>query len=476
MKPTRTAEIPLCDAVVNLLGLYAGLLMLNTLISGFMWWAQRGDLYRDLVAIWATLLFGFIVQGATGAAFEHNHMIIVLGFSSLWVANLAFARLVTRLLGLPYPLMLMSAVYVGGLALGFGAWMEGLSFALIALPVAATTSFPTFLTAGRAIVGHWSQLSLSGRGLMFSCLAITAHQLDYPFLSMEPDGTALGFTIAVVVVFALSVFGPAVVLEVVTREQATVAAELDVARQIQLRVLPNAAELARVPDLELRGFMRPADEVGGDYYDVCNLGDTSWLLVGDVTGHGLSSGLVMLMAQSVIAPILHTRGDEISPSELTYLANRVLFRNLMRLGDMRSMTIVALRKDPDSPRYASGGNHDHVYVFRKNSGTVEQMEVTQVPHDLGFLDDFPKSEFLESSFDLGPGDLLLMATDGVTEAAKGGVYAAGMFETHRVTEFLRSVGTASLDDIRDGLLEELEVFTGGVYHDDVTFLLARPLG
>lgn len=464
------------DSLANLIGLYAGLLLLNTVISAFMWWVHRELMYRDVLAIWATMLLAFVAQGATGAFFEHNHLIVVLGFSTLWFANLAFARLVTRLLGLAFPVALMSGVFAVGLALAVAAYTAGMSFTLIAMPVALAIGYPTFSSAGRAIFSHWTNLSISGRALMFSCLAITAHQLDYPFLRMLPEFTAMGFTIAVVVVFALSIFAPAVVLEVLTREKATVAAEMDVARKIQMRVLPNDAEMAGVPDLEVNGFMRPADEVGGDYYDVCNLGGTSWILVGDVTGHGLSSGLVMLMAQSVIASILHTRGEDITPGELTFLANRVLFRNLVRLGDMRSMTIVALRKDPGSQRYVYSGNHDHVFIYREQTATVEHIDVNQTPHDLGFLDDFPASEWTEHSFELGPRDLLLMATDGVTEAARDGIYAKGMFESSRVEDLLTLMGKRPLKDIRERLLVDLEEFTGGVYHDDVTFLLARPCG
>ncbi|MEZ4322307.1 MAG: SpoIIE family protein phosphatase [Myxococcota bacterium] len=462
------------DALANLLGLYAGLLLMNTIISAFMWWTQRGLLNRDLLVMWAAMLLAFIAQGAASANFEHNAMIVVLSFSTLWFANLSYARLVTRLIGLDVPVRMSVVVIAIALALGFSAYSAGLHFTFIALPVAIGVVFPAVVSAGGALLNHWSSLSITGRAMMVSCLAITVHELDYPFLRHLPEYSAMGFTIAIVVVFALSIFAPAVVLEVVTREQATVAAEMDVARKIQLRVLPGVKELAGVPDLEINGFMRPADEVGGDYYDVCNLGGTSWILVGDVTGHGLGSGLVMLMAQSVIASILHTRGSEITPSELTFLANRVLFRNLVRLGDMRSMTIVALRKDPGSQRYVYSGNHDHVYIYRADSGAVETLEVSQVPHDLGFLDEFPQSEYSERSFELGPRDLLLMATDGVTEAAREGVYSKGMFDPGRVKDLLAAMGTEPLQDIRDRLLGDLEAFTGGVYHDDVTFLLARP--
>jgi len=463
------------DDVTNLLGLYAGLILLNTLISGFMWWAHRGIMNRDLLVMWACMLLAFIAQGVMSGVAPDHHLLTVLGFSTLWFANVGYARLVTRLLGLDVPFKSSAVVMLVMLACSVGAWLAELPFTAVAMPAAIGVVFPAVVSAGGALWSHWGQLTITGRAMMMSCLAITVHELDYPFFRHLPEYDAMGFTIAIIVVFALSIFAPAVVLEAITRQQATTAAEMDVARQIQLRVLPDARELALVNDLEMQGYMSPADEVGGDYYDVCTTGTTSWLLIGDVTGHGLSSGLVMMMAQSVIASILQTRSD-IGPAELTFLANKVLFRNLSRLGDMRSMTIVALRKDPGTQRYTYSGNHDHVYVYRSGTREVEALLVDQVPHDLGFLDEFPQSEYAECSFELGPRDLLLLATDGVTEAAKDGHYSQGMFDAERLKSLMTVMGDRPLIDIRDRLLSDLEAFTAGVYHDDVTFVLARPMG
>ena len=80
--------------------------------------------------------------------------------------------------------------------------------------------------------------------------------------------------------------------------------------------------------------MHSADEVGGDYY---TMGEMSWVLVGDVTGHGLASGLVMFMVQSIITSILQTRPN-LSPAELNALANQILYQNLERLDEQRPMT------------------------------------------------------------------------------------------------------------------------------------------
>lgn len=459
------------ETVLNLIGLYAGLVLLNAAISAFIWWSSRQRLQRDLFHVWGAMLVAFVAQGFTGDVFADEPLGIVFGFATLFVANLAFARLIDHLHGTAPPWTWSVGGFVAALIAAAFARAVGAPFTVIALPVALAVAFPLAWSSLHAIVARWKQMSFASRGLMLTCLAITAHTLDYPFLRHRPEFTAIGFTIAIFVVFALSVFAYAVVLEAVTTENARTAAEVDVAHRIQMKVVPRDPS---IPGLEIACHMKPAEAVGGDYYDVYHLDRTSWILLGDVTGHGLSSGLVMLMAQSILASILHARAG-ISPAELTFLANQILYRNLRRLDELRSMTLVALCRVGDDQRFVYSGNHDHVFIYRAATGTVETVAVRHTPHDLGFLDEFPMSAYEQSSFSLLPGDLLLLATDGVVEAARRGRYESGMFEAERVCTLLRQLAGRPLAEIKAKLLDELEQFTGGVYHDDVTFVLARPV-
>ncbi len=83
-------------------------------------------------------------------------------------------------------------------------------------------------------------------------------------------------------------------------ENIRLSAELDVARQLQQMVLPRPSEFEGIKNLEIAGFMEPADEVGGDYYDVLSQNGKVTLTIGDVTGHGLESGVLMIMAQTAV--------------------------------------------------------------------------------------------------------------------------------------------------------------------------------
>ncbi|NJO85911.1 MAG: HAMP domain-containing protein, partial [Synechococcaceae cyanobacterium RM1_1_27] len=98
-------------------------------------------------------------------------------------------------------------------------------------------------------------------------------------------------------------------------------AELQVTRRLQQMILPGATELSEVPDLDIAGFMEPANEVGGDYYDVLVDHGQIKIGIGDVTGHGLQSGVLMLMVQTAVRTLLVC--NERDPIKFLTILNRV---------------------------------------------------------------------------------------------------------------------------------------------------------
>ncbi len=92
--------------------------------------------------------------------------------------------------------------------------------------------------------------------------------------------------------------------EQLKEENIRMGAELEVTRQLQRMLLPNDEELQQVEGLDIAGYIEPADEVGGDYYDVLQHNGQIKISIGDVTGHGLESGVVMLMTQMGIRTLL----------------------------------------------------------------------------------------------------------------------------------------------------------------------------
>jgi serine phosphatase RsbU (regulator of sigma subunit) len=449
--------------VTNLLALYAGLVLINAALSGALWLRSRDALHGTLVLVWASTLLSYLLQGV----FYQNALVITYAFASAFLVNLALAALTAQSLGLELRWQRFVALLAGGAATSGALYAARAGFTAVALPVAAAVALPALTVAARA-ARRWRSLTVVTRGLLVSCVTFSLHNLDFPFLRHRPELAPLGFTIATLIVFALSITAPAVVLERLADRQARVDAEVQAARHIQTRLLPTAV---RAPGLELASHMRSAESVGGDYLDLRPAPGGSWLFLGDVTGHGLGAGLVALMAQSTMTALIEAR-PALTPRELTFLANRVLAANLTRLGEQRHMTFVALRSGPDGTLTVSG-SHEALFIHRAAAAAVEIVELAHFPLGLGFVGDLPVEAFGEDVLRLAPGDLLLVASDGVLEAARDGDHGRGMFGEEALAAFLHEHAGRALPDIKTSLMERLDEYTGGVYHDDVSFVLLR---
>ncbi|NBV41902.1 hypothetical protein EBR96_03935, partial [bacterium] len=229
-------------------------------------------------------------------------------------------------------------------------------------------------------------------------------------------------------------------------KQTRVEAELGLAQRIQSDLLPANPT---IPNIDLACFMQAATEMGGDYYDIFNTDSETWILLGDVTGHGVGSAMVMFMVQSIIATLIQSR-QYTSPDALLYMANRIVCRNMERMADSRPLTILALRTI-DGSRFELCGAHDPVLIYRADSHTVETIPADQFPMGIGFFEDIEPSEFQKIEFELRPGDLIYIGTDGVVEAAKGGKYGEGTFGDDGIKAFILENSTLPVNEFRNKL-------------------------
>ncbi|MEG4213803.1 SpoIIE family protein phosphatase [Microcoleus sp. Pol14C6] len=186
-------------------------------------------------------------------------------------------------------------------------------------------------------------------------------------------------------------------------------AEVNVARQIQQMILPNPEEL-EIDGLDIAGYMEPADEVGGDYYDVLQIDGVVTLAIGDVTGHGLESGILMLMAQTSVRTLQEIR--ELDPVRFLDVLNRTLYKNVQRMNSEKSLTLAILS-------YSEGlisisGQHEETLVVRKN-GDVERIDTMELGFPIALDDDI--ADFISHILiQLEPGDGVVLYTDGIPEA------------------------------------------------------------
>jgi phosphoserine phosphatase RsbU/P len=238
--------------------------------------------------------------------------------------------------------------------------------------------------------------------------------------------------------------------------------EMQLAQQIQVAILPRKLD---VPGLELAASMRPASEVGGDYYDVLPVDGGCFIGIGDVAGHGLNAGLVMLMLQSMIAALVG-HDPEAKPSEIVTTLNDAIFANVRdRLGKDEHATLTVLRYREDGSVLFAGA-HEDVLVCRAAGGRAEVIATTGTwigaRRAIGA---FTRDESLK----LHRGDVMLLYTDGATEAMNP---AGEMFGTERLASELERVRDLPVEAIQEHLMA---VVTGWTHEltDDVSMVVAR---
>lgn len=225
----------------------------------------------------------------------------------------------------------------------------------------------------------------------------------------------------------------------VTAERQRTATELDVARQIQMSAVPHDFDsLTERFALDIAGFMRPAREVGGDFYDVFEVGERGVaFVIGDVSGKGVPAALFMMRAQSLLRQFL-LETDDLGTAFT--LANCQLCE---RNDAMLFVTAFACVVDTATGevRFANAGHNPPVL---KQNGKLGNL-ACRPGLVLGAMD---VVKYHEGSFACSPGEGLLLYTDGVSEAANA---AEELYGEERLLETLARIDASGGEGVPVGL-------------------------
>ena len=233
--------------------------------------------------------------------------------------------------------------------------------------------------------------------------------------------------------------------------------DLQLARQVQESFLPSGSP--KIPGVDLAATYRAALEVGGDFYDFVTMKDGRLAIgVGDVAGKGMAAALLMARMSSDMRLIALNETD----------AGAVLTQLNARLASMSSedvfVTVIFTIFDPRT-RVLAIANAAHCLPVLRRGSTGEVREIDETGgFPLGALDD---TEYEQSVFQMEPGDVITLFSDGVTEAMNAG---QELYGTKRV---FAAVGkpAANADEVMDNLLQDIQSYVGGTHQsDDLTIV------
>jgi sigma-B regulation protein RsbU (phosphoserine phosphatase) len=226
--------------------------------------------------------------------------------------------------------------------------------------------------------------------------------------------------------------------------------ELALAHDLQLKLLPEPGDFSDLADLAARCV--PADSVGGDFYHILRLpGDRLGVMLGDVSSHGYSAGLIMALTMSAASLVAREHDD---PAAALSGIHRELVRKLE--STEMYMTVCYAVIDPGSGtlRYANAG-HPHAWRIR-DSDTV-RLDALNPPLGIAEFDRYLSREL---SWETGP-DTLLLFTDGLSDCLRTG----RMWSDEVLTNVVSETSSATADEVVERLFELAAVPAGGAVDD-----------
>ena len=246
------------------------------------------------------------------------------------------------------------------------------------------------------------------------------------------------------------------------REEAAERRELSEALKIQQRLLPQ--QVPEIEGWELAVSWQPANGVGGDCFDMIRLGDTRLAIsIADVVGKGIPAALLMSNLQAAVRAFA---SEAVEPQALCHQVNRILCGNIAE-GRFISFFYSVLDAPTGVMTYTNAGHYLPMLV--RADGAVERLGAGGPV--LGVL---PDAEYEQAHVGIGPGDRLVMFTDGLTEARSA---ADEEFGEERLLEAAVAHRACSAPALQARLADSVATFTGGRLQDDATLIvLAADLG
>ena len=249
-------------------------------------------------------------------------------------------------------------------------------------------------------------------------------------------------------------------------ENMRMSAELSISRKLQQMILPRPEELSKIRELDISGYMEPATEVGGDYYDILvEDGGRIKIGIGDVTGHGLESSVLMIMVQTAVRTLLVS--NETDPVKFLNILNRTIYDNAKRMESGKNLTLALI--DYEAGKLTVSGQHEELLLIR-STGTVERIDTIDLGFPIGLEPQI--SEFIhKTEVQLCQDDVAILYTDGVSEAENMEKQQYGI---ERLCQVVKQYSQRSAEAIRQAVIADLRQFIGEQQvFDDITLLVIK---
>jgi sigma-B regulation protein RsbU (phosphoserine phosphatase) len=253
--------------------------------------------------------------------------------------------------------------------------------------------------------------------------------------------------------------------QLLSAENSRLSAEIEITQRLQKMILPKELELNEINELEIAGFMEAADEVGGDYYDVLQHNGRIKIGIGDVTGHGLESGVLMLMVQTAVRTLMES--NQTDPKEFLEILNRTIYKNVQRMDSDKYLSLCLV--DYHEGELKLSGQHEEIVVVR-SGGSIERIDTIDLGFPIGLEETIEEFVF-QVEIKLEPQDVVVLYTDGITEAENDLGIQYGL---ERLCQTVKNNWDRSAENIRQLVIADVRAHIGiHKVYDDITLVVIK---
>jgi len=234
--------------------------------------------------------------------------------------------------------------------------------------------------------------------------------------------------------------------------------EMDLARRVQTKLLPKAAP--QIEGIDVYGASIPARQVGGDFYDYITNSDqmnnSLVFAVGDVTGKGVAAAMVMAMTRTALKSAASLTIST-NPEWVIEQMNEDVYDDFTEIGVFTTLFVGQYLPDEGAIRYANAG-HSPVIYYQAATQTTKLLEADGTA--IGIL---PESFCRTQLIVMQPGDILVVATDGFSEATNP---QGDLFGYDRLLQFVQMNAHESATNITQSLFRLIDHYAAGSEQDD----------
>ena len=235
--------------------------------------------------------------------------------------------------------------------------------------------------------------------------------------------------------------------------------ELALAQETQASLLPRF--LPQFENFSIHAYNSPTRYVGGDFYDFQQLSSGEWVgVLADVSGKGMSAALLSSMVLGALSMEFHSLAQ---PQEVLNRVNQLLCERSL---PFQYVTLFLFLLSPHGTGQFISAGHNPAYLFRSVTGKIEKLR-----SDAHFLGMFDSASYPPRTFRLDKGDILVVYSDGLTDAQNPG---DEMFGEERLLTLIRQEAPSGSHVLEQKFLQAIEEFTQGVPQtDDITFVVVE---